>query len=133
MPSLPFTFEDLRNLNVADTKAASDEISASVNPASANGIAAQGFLASKLNQLKDNMSTADGLIDVGMSINPGLRYVDMASRAVAPFGTCFPPSRRRSTGSISSRSQRAPPLRNDGLPAHPRCGQARASQDGQHE
>ena len=80
MPSLPFTFEDLRNLNVADTKAASDEIASSVDPTVANGRAAQGFLASRLNQLKDNMSTADGLIDVGMSINPGLRYVDMASR-----------------------------------------------------
>ena len=80
MPALPFTFEDLRSANPFDGARATDATQKSADPANANPKAAQNFLASKLNQLRDNVNSADGLIDLGMSINPGLRYVDMASR-----------------------------------------------------
>ena len=80
MPSLPFTFEDLRNLNIGDTKAASDEAAGSVDPTVANGKSAQNFLANRLNKLKDDMSSADGLIDVGLAMNPVTRVVDMGAK-----------------------------------------------------
>ena len=80
MPELPFTFKDLQNLNIADQKRVSNEAATSVDPTEANRVAAQGFLANRINKLKDNLSTADGLIDAGMAINPVLRYTDMASK-----------------------------------------------------
>ena len=80
MPELPFTFKDLQNLNVADQQRAGKEVASSVDPMVANGMSAQGFLANRINKLKDNFSTADGLIDAGMAINPVLRYTDMASK-----------------------------------------------------
>ena len=78
MPSLPFTFEDLRNLKPIDTERASAE--SKTDPTAANGKTAQNFLLSKINQLRSNLGSTEGVIDVGMSLNPGLRYVDMASK-----------------------------------------------------
>ena len=78
MPSLPFTFEDLKNLNPADMQRAADE--SDVDPTAANNMGAQKFLTGKINQLKDNISSADGLIDVGLAMNPVTRYTDMASK-----------------------------------------------------
>lgn len=78
MPSLPFTFEDLKNAQPFDPERTSAE--SKTDPAAANPRAAQNFLVGKINQLRDNLSSTNGLIDIGMSINPGLRYVDMASR-----------------------------------------------------
>ena len=78
MPALPFTFEDLKNAKPFDAERASAE--SKTDPAVANPRAAQNFLVGKMNQLRDNLGSTDGLIDLGMSINPGLRYVDMASR-----------------------------------------------------
>ena len=80
MPSLPFTFEDVKNLDVGNRKSAAKEGADMVNPASANPRAAQGFLADRINKLKDSMSTSDGLIDVGLAYNPVTRVVDMASK-----------------------------------------------------
>ena len=80
MPELPFTFKDLQNLNVGDQQRAAKEASSSVDPTAANGMSAQGFLANRINKLKDSLSTAEGLIDAGMAINPVLRYTDMASK-----------------------------------------------------
>ena len=73
MPELPFTFKDLQNQNVADQQRAGKEVASSVDPMTANGMSAQGFLANRINKLKDNFSTADGLVDAGMAINPVLR------------------------------------------------------------
>ena len=78
MPSLPFTFEDLQNAKPFDGERASAE--SKTDPAIANPRSAQNFLVGKINQLRDNLSSTDGLIDLGMSLNPGLRYVDMASK-----------------------------------------------------
>ena len=80
MPSLPFTFEDVKNLDVSNNNRAAKEGADMVDPANANPRAAQGFLADKINKLKDNMSTSEGLIDVGLSFNPVTRVVDMASK-----------------------------------------------------
>ena len=78
MPSLPFTFDDLVNLNVADPERAAAEPEAqSVNNPVKN---AQGFLRGRLGQLKDQMSSADGLIDVGLAMNPVTRVVDMGAK-----------------------------------------------------
>ena len=78
MPSLPFTFEDLRNLDPADTERASAE--SKTDPTAANNMTAQNFLVNKLNKLKDSMSSADGLIDVGLAMNPVTRVVDMGAK-----------------------------------------------------
>ena len=80
MPSLPFTFEDHRNLDVTDTQTAAGEGADMVDPTVANGRAAQGFLANRLNQLKDSFSSADGLIDVGLAMNPVTRAIDMGAK-----------------------------------------------------
>lgn len=75
MPSLPFTFEDVKNL---DIKAKADE--AKANKQNTPDINAQEFLGEKINNLKERYSDVDGVIDVGMAINPVLRYTDMASK-----------------------------------------------------
>ena len=78
MPSLPFTFEDMRNLDIS-TQSAADEAEANVdmhNPMNR----AQSFLKGKLGRLKDSMSTADGLIDVGLALNPVTRVIDMGAK-----------------------------------------------------
>ena len=75
MPSLPFTLEDLKSLDInaeAAKAKANKQNTPEVNP--------QEFLGEKINKLKETYSNADGLIDVGMSINPVLRYTDMASK-----------------------------------------------------
>ena len=77
MPSLPFTFDDLRNLDV-DTERASAE--SKPDPSAANNMTAQNFLVGKLNKLKDSMSSSDGLIDVGLAMNPVTRVVDMGAK-----------------------------------------------------
>ena len=78
MPSLPFTFDDLRNLKPADMQRTAKESEG--DPTVANGMTAQNFLVGKLNQLKNNMSSADGLIDVGLAMNPVTRVVDMGAK-----------------------------------------------------
>ena len=80
MPSLPFTFEDVRNANPFDPNRTTDTVQKSEDPAVANQNAAQGFLTKRLNALRDSMNSTDGLIDLGMAANPVLRYVDMASK-----------------------------------------------------
>ena len=80
MPSLPFTFEDLKNLNPADSKKVSSEGASAVDPTTANDMAAQNFLVKKISDLKDNLSSSDGLIDIGLSLNPITRATDMASK-----------------------------------------------------
>jgi len=78
MPSLPFTFDDLVNLNPADKMRAAKE--ADVDPTAANNMKAQNFLTSKLNNLKESFASSDGLLDVGLAMNPVTRGVDMASK-----------------------------------------------------
>ena len=77
MPSLPFTFEDLRNLDVDQERLAGES---KPDPTAANNVTAQNFLVGKLNKLKDSMSSADGLIDVGLAMNPVTRIVDMGAK-----------------------------------------------------
>ena len=79
MPSLPFDFDDLRNFDVADHERASDAAANEMgmtNPMNR----AQAFLKGKMGQLKENFSTADGLIDVGLAMNPVTRVVDMGAK-----------------------------------------------------
>ena len=80
MPSLPFTFEDVVNANPFDPNRTGDTVQKGADPAVANQGAAQGFLAKRLNQLRDKVNSTEGLIDLGMAINPVLRYVDMGSK-----------------------------------------------------
>ena len=81
MPSLPFTFEDLKNADPFDSNRTVDVANKSADPTAAGSVGGpQGFLTKKINQLKDSVNSTEGLIDLGMSINPGLRYVDMASK-----------------------------------------------------
>jgi hypothetical protein len=79
MPSLPFTFEDLQNLNVTDSQRIADESNPDMsmhNP----GNRAQSFLKGKLGKLKDSMSSTDGLIDLGLAMNPVTRALDMGDK-----------------------------------------------------
>ena len=79
MPSLPFTFDDLRNARPLDTQRVAKESEAEMdfhNPVSR----AQSFLKGRLGKIKEGMSTTDGVIDAGLAINPVLRYTDMASK-----------------------------------------------------
>ena len=48
MPSLPFTFEDVRNANPFDPNRTTDTVQKSADPAVANQNAAQGFLTKSL-------------------------------------------------------------------------------------
>ena len=79
MPSLPFTFEDMVNLNVADPKRIAEESEADMSMSNPMG-RAQSFLKGKLGSLKESMSSADGLIDVGLAMNPVTRVVDMGAK-----------------------------------------------------
>ena len=79
MPSLPFTFDDLVNLDVTNQERVSQEAKPDMsmtNPMNR----AQSFLKGKLGQVKDSMSSADGLIDVGLAMNPVTRVVDMGAK-----------------------------------------------------
>ena len=79
MPSLPFTLEDLQNLNPIDSQRVPDESKPDVsmhNPMNR----AQSFLKGKLGQLKDSMSSTDGLIDLGLAMNPVTRALDMGDK-----------------------------------------------------
>ena len=78
MPSLPFTFEDLVSFNPGDKARLAKETD--VDPTAANNMKAQNFLTSKLNNLKDSLSSADGLLDAGLAMNPLTRGADMASK-----------------------------------------------------
>ena len=78
MPSLPFTFDDLVNSSPTNTSRAARESEG--DPTVANGVTAQNFLVGKLNKLKDSMSSSDGLLDVGLSLNPVTRVADMTSK-----------------------------------------------------
>ena len=81
MPSLPFDFEDLRNADPFDSDRTVDTVHKSADPASAGTVGGpQAFLTKKLNQLRDNMNSTDGLIDLGLSLNPVTRGIDMASK-----------------------------------------------------
>jgi hypothetical protein len=108
MPSLPFTFEDLVNLNPADQMRAAKE--ADVDPTAANNMKAQNFLVSKLNNLKESMSSSDGLLDVGLAMNPVTRGVDMASKFFGGPGIVqgFKDGVTHETG--TRREVRVPPL-----------------------
>ena len=68
MPQLPFTFNDAIN-----AKHPSDLMKGS------NEGEAQGFLANRIDDVKKYM-TVEGAIDVGLSINPVTRAVDMGSK-----------------------------------------------------
>ena len=82
MPELPFTFEDLRNFDMADhaekqrfAKESKPDMSMS-SPMDH----AQKFLKGKLSDLKGHMGSAKGFIDVGLAMNPITRAVDIGSK-----------------------------------------------------
>ena len=74
MPSLPFTFDDLRNLDIPDeaAKRSAAPDTPQVDPAE--------FLGNAVDKVKARFSTADGLIDTGLAINPVTRVVDMGAK-----------------------------------------------------
>ena len=73
MPSLPFTFEDLRKLDIpAQAAAAEASDTPQVDP--------QEFLGNAVDRVKKQFGTTDGLIDTGLAINPITRVVDMGSK-----------------------------------------------------
>ena len=82
MPSLPFTFEDVKNWNPADAgdaehmaKQSKPDMSQS-NPLNN----AQSFLKKRIGMVKDQFQSADGFIDAGLAINPVTRIVDMGAK-----------------------------------------------------
>ena len=75
MPSLPFSFEDLRNLDIPKQAA-----EAKVESIDAPQINPQEFLGNAVDKVKQQFGTSEGLIDSGMTLNPVLRYTDMASK-----------------------------------------------------
>ena len=81
MPSLPFDFEDVKNANPFDANRTVDTANKAADPTAAGSVGGpQAFLTKKLNQLRDNMNSTDGLIDLGLSIHPITRGVDMVSK-----------------------------------------------------
>ena len=73
MPSLPFTFEDLRNLDIpAEAAAAKSNDQPQVDP--------QEFLGNAVDRVKQQFGTTEGLIDTGLAMNPFTRYIDMGSK-----------------------------------------------------
>ena len=73
MPSLPFTFDDLRKL---DIPAQAAETSAPEMPQ----VDPQAFLGNAVDRVKEQFGTTEGLIDTGIAINPVLRAVDMGAK-----------------------------------------------------
>ena len=65
MPSLPFTFDDLRKL---DIPAQAAETSAPEMPQ----VDPQAFLGNAVDRVKEQFGTTEGLIDTGLAINPVL-------------------------------------------------------------
>ena len=81
MPSLPFTFEDITNPENYNPDRTVDSVNKASDPTTAGSVGkAQTFLTGKLNQLRDNLTSTDGLIDLGLAYNPVTRVVDMASK-----------------------------------------------------
>ena len=106
MPSLPFTFEDLQNLNVADSQRVAEESKPDMsmhNPINR----AQSFLKGKLGQLKDSMSSTDGLIDLGLAMNPVTRALDMGDKFFGGEGV----HKGFVDGTTMTGDVRVPPLR----------------------
>ena len=79
MPELPFTFDDLVNLDAAEPQRASKEAKPDMSMSNPMN-RAQSFLKGKMGQLKEHMSSADGFIDVGLAMNPVTRVVDMGAK-----------------------------------------------------
>jgi len=106
MPSLPFTFEDLQNLNAADSQRVAEESKPDMsmhNPINR----AQSFLKGKLGQLKDSMSSTDGLIDLGLAMNPVTRALDMGDKFFGGEGV----HKGFVDGTTMTGDVRVPPLR----------------------
>ena len=75
MPSLPFTFKDLQNLDIP-AKVAAQNTETIDTPQ----VDTQAFLNNAVESVKKRFGTTEGLIDTGLAINPATRYVDMASK-----------------------------------------------------
>ena len=73
MPSLPFTFDDLRKL---DIPAQAAESSAPEMPQ----VDPQSFLGNAVDRVKEQFGTTEGLIDTGLALNPVTRAVDMGAK-----------------------------------------------------
>ena len=75
MPNLPFTFNDLQNLDIPAKVAAQGN-----ETPDAPQVDPQAFLDNAVDGVKERFGTREGLIDTGLAINPVTRYVDMASK-----------------------------------------------------
>ena len=75
MPSLPFTFNDLKNLDIPKQVEGAKE-----SPTQLPEVDPQQFLRNAVDEVKGQLGTAKGLIDTGLAINPVTRYVDMGSK-----------------------------------------------------
>ena len=85
MPEFPFTLEDLKN--IGPDNFSGDGEDRAVNEARKPDTSlhnpqnkAQAFLKSKLGQLKGNLTSTEGVMDMAMAVDPVLRYVDMGSK-----------------------------------------------------
>ena len=74
MPSLPFTFDDLRKL---DIPAQAAEASAAPEMPQVDP---QAFLSNAVDKVKEQFGTTEGLIDTGLALNPVTRAVDMGAK-----------------------------------------------------
>ena len=83
MPELPFDFNDLVNLDPTSNR----DNDRMINEAQKSDMSthnpvnrAQAFLKGKLAAAKDHMTSTDGLIDLGLALNPVTRVVDMSAK-----------------------------------------------------
>ena len=75
MPSLPFTFNDLKNLDIPKQVEESKD-----SPTQLPEVDPQQFLRNAVDEVKAQFGTTKGLIDTALAINPVTRYVDMGSK-----------------------------------------------------
>ena len=80
MPSLPFTFNDV-NSRLSDLSKSIDNRAEGTAPETSEMAGnAQSFLSDRINDIKNQFGTTEGLIDTGLAMNPLTRAVDMGSK-----------------------------------------------------
>jgi hypothetical protein len=110
MPSLPFTFNDV-NSRLSDLSKGIDTRAEGTAPDTSETVNnAQAFLSEKVDQIKEQFGTTDGLIDTGLAMNPVTRYIDMGSKFFGGKGLAegFKEGVTHETG--TSREIRVPPM-----------------------
>tara|TARA_R110002049_G_scaffold298710_1_gene488603 strand:- start:295 stop:633 length:339 start_codon:yes stop_codon:yes gene_type:complete len=110
MPSLPFTFNEI-NSRLSDLSKRIDNRAEGAAPETGEIVGnAQSFLSDRINDIKKQFGTTEGLIDTGLAINPLTRTVDMGSKFFGGKGLAegFKDGVIHETG--TRREVRVPPL-----------------------